>query len=167
MNKDCCTTIDSKVIETKEYETVKIETTRNFCSMCEDYAEQMRTRPVVAMCCEGACLRGEIARVAANILCHDLAPDRTVRICLGGAFTKNSGQRDLIRNAQRLIALEGCHINCSSRMMKGVIEELVPEVIIADQLYEFDRTLFGINEMTTEQIREHANTVAQKIMNYL
>lgn len=167
MSKNCCTAVDSKATTIKEYEIVQIETTKNVCGMCEDYADQNRTRPVVVMCCEGACLRGEVARMAANIICHDLAPDRTVRICLGGAFTKNSGQRDLVRKARRLIALEGCHINCSSRMMKGVIEGLAPEIIIADELYEFDRTLFGINEMTPEQIREHANTVAQKIVNNL
>lgn len=40
-------------------------------------------------------LRGEVARQAANMLCHTLAPEKTVRICLGGAFTKDTGQRNL------------------------------------------------------------------------
>ncbi len=55
------------------YETVKIEKTKNVCPMCEDYARNQASKPVVVMCCEGACLRGEIARQAANILCHRLA----------------------------------------------------------------------------------------------
>lgn len=167
MSKNCCTVESDEITANKEYETAQIETTKNVCPMCENYAVLNRSTPVVVMCCEGACLRGEIARTAANLVCHELAPDRTVRICLGGAFTKNTGQRNLVKNAQKLIALEGCHINCASRMMGGVIKELAPEVIVADLLYEFDRSLFGINEMAPEQIREHANTVAQHVVNIL
>ncbi len=149
--------------ESADYETVRIEKTHNVCPLCEDYSQKQASKPVAVMSCDGACLRGEVARQAANILCHTLAPEKTVRICLGGAFTKNTGQRSLVRNARRLIALEGCFINCSSRMMKGVIDGLKPEVVIADQLYEFDRNIFGIDELPPEQISAHARTVAQRI----
>lgn len=148
---------------TTNYEDIRIESAKNICGLCENYAERQKSKPVVVMCCEGACLRGDIARQAANILCHTLAPEKTVRICLGGAFTKNTGQRNLVRTASRLIALEGCFVNCSSRMMHGVIQGLDPEVVIADRLYDFDRNLFGIDEMSPEEARTHANTVAAKI----
>lgn len=115
------------------------------------------------MSCEGACLRGEVARQAANLLCHSLAPDQTVRICLGGAFTKDTGQRSLVRNAPRVIALEGCFQYCSSRMMRGVIGDLEPEIVIADRLYDFDRRHFGIDEMPRADIEAHARTVAEKV----
>jgi uncharacterized metal-binding protein len=150
-----------------DYETVKIEKTRNVCPMCEDYAMAQAAKPVVVMCCEGACLRGEIARQAANLLCHSLAPDKTVRLCLGGAFTKDTGQRGLARNGNRVVALEGCFIECASRMMKGVIPELKPDVIIADTLYDFDRSLFGIDEMAEAQIKVHAEDVARKVLKRL
>ena len=145
------------------YEVVRIEKTKIKCQLCEDYAERQRSKLVAVMSCEGACLRGEVARRAANILCHSLAPEKTVRICLGGAFTKDTGQRALVRNAARLIAVEGCAINCSSRMMSGAVEGLAPEIINADRLYEFDRTLFGIEELPAEQIEAHARVVARKI----
>ena len=145
------------------YEVIQLEKTRNVCPMCEDYAARQASKPVAVMCCEGACLRGEVARQAANLLCHSLAPDQTVRICLGGAFTKDTGQRSLVRKAPRVIALEGCFLNCSSRMMRGVIGDLEPEVIIADRLYDFDRRLFGIDEMPRAEIEAHARTVAEKV----
>ena len=150
-----------------DYETVRIEKTRNVCPMCEDYARTQAAKTVVVMCCEGACLRGEIARQAANLLCHTLAPDKTVRLCLGGAFTKDTGQRGLARSGKRVVALEGCFIECASRMMKGVIPELKPEVIIADALYDFDRSLFGIDEMPEAQIKIHAEEVARKVFERL
>ena len=147
-----------------EYETVNIVKTRNVCPMCEDYAKSEASKPVVIMCCEGACLRGEIARQASNLICHKLAPDKTVRLCLGGAFTKDTGQRGLARNGERVIALEGCFLECSSRMMKGAIPNLQPEIIIADGLYDFDRSLFGIDEMPESQIKSLAEKVAKTVV---
>ncbi len=49
-------------------------------------------------------------------------------------------------------------------MMKGVISGFEPEVIAADNLYDFDRGLFGIDEMTEDEIRLHSQNVAQKIL---
>lgn len=159
----CCGT-ESKEQKGRDYETVRIEKTSNVCPMCEDYAKKQASKPVAIMSCEGACLRGEVARRAANLICHSLAPEKTVRICLGGAFTKDTGQRNLVGKAKRVIALEGCFINCSSRMMKSVISELEPEVIVADKLYDFDRSLFGIDEMSEDQIKMHSNEVAKRIV---
>jgi uncharacterized metal-binding protein len=130
--------------------------------MCESYSSQ-HARKVVVMCCEGGCLRGEVARQAANILCFELAPEKTARLCLGGAFTKDTGQRSLARNAPRVVAIEGCFIECASRMMKGVLPDMKPEIVIADKLYDFDQSLFGINEMPEQEIRQHARKVATDV----
>ncbi|VVB59275.1 DGC domain protein [uncultured archaeon] len=121
MTKNAC--CKSEEIGTA-YETIKIEKTNNVCPMCENYAKKQASKPIAIMCCEGACLRGEIARRAANMLCSSIAQNKTARICLGGAFTKDTGQRNLVRNAKKVIALEGCFIKCSSRMMKGAINDL-------------------------------------------
>jgi hypothetical protein len=73
------------------YDVVRIEKTKNSCRMCEDYAERQKSKPVAVMSCEGACLRGEVARRAANILCHSIAPEKTARICLGGRSPRTQG----------------------------------------------------------------------------
>jgi len=159
---DCCET-GSKAGTNDNYEVVRIEKAKGNCNLCEEYAERQQSKSVAVMSCDGACLRGEVSRQAANILCHTLAPEKTVRICLGGAFTKNTGQRSLVRNAPRLIALEGCPVNCASRMMSGVIERLTPEIVRTDQLCDFNRKLFGIDEMPAEEIQVLARTVAEKI----
>lgn len=155
--------MDERQLNHGEYEIARIPKTQNVCPMCETYANEQANKPIAIMCCEGACLRGEIARQAANLLCHRLVPEKTVRICLGGAFTKSTGQRKLVRNGKRVIALEGCFIECASRTMKGVIPDLNPEIIIADELYDFDTHLFGIDEMPEEEIKQHALKVARKV----
>jgi uncharacterized metal-binding protein len=163
MIKECCSKTD--ISEEKNFETVRIEKTKNVCPMCEDFAAAQIKEQVsyAILSCEGACLRGEVSRQVANLISFSLLPDRASRICLGGAFTKDSGQRNLVRHAQRVIVLEGCYIECASRMMKGVIDNLNPEVIIVDRLYDFDKKLFGINEVSEQQIKEFANTAAHKV----
>lgn len=145
------------------FETVRIEKTKVDCSVCEGYVERQAHKPIVVMSCEGACLRGEISRQAANRLCHQLAPEKTARLCLGGAFTKDAGQRRLVRDAQRVIALEGCAIRCASRMMRGHFPDLEAEVIVTDGLCEFDRGLFGVDELPEEEVRALGQTVASKV----
>ena len=151
----------------EEYEIARIPKTKNVCPMCENYAKDQSSKPTVIMCCEGACLRGEIARRAANLICHQLIPEQTVRICLGGAFTKSSGQRRLVKNGKRVIAIEGCFIECASRTMKGVIPDLNTEIVYADDLYDFDTNLFGIDEMPEDEIKKHAQEVAEKVVEML
>lgn len=151
----------------KTYEAVQIEKIQATCSLCEDYAQRQAAKPFAILSCEGACLRGEISRRAANKICYQLAPEKTARICLGGAFTKDTGQRNLVRNAQQVIAIEGCFLRCASRMMAGVLEEFEPELIIADSLYELEGDLFGIEELSDEQIQSLANQVAFQVVDKL
>jgi uncharacterized metal-binding protein len=163
---NCCGTA-AAAGENEAYETVRIERAKGNCKLCDEYAEKQSHKPVAVICCEGACLRGEVARQAANILCHELAPEKTVRICLGGAFTKNTGQRGLVRDVGRVLALEGCPVDCASRMMAGVIPGLTPEAVDVSRLYDFDRSLFGIDEMAPEEIRAHGWTAAKKVADLL
>lgn len=149
------------------YELARIEKTKVACKLCETYAERHTVKPVAVICCEGSCLRGEVARQAANILCHALAPEKTVRVCLGAAFTKDTGQRSLVRNASRVIAVEGCPVDCASRTMRSVIKGLDVELIRTHELFDFDKSLFGIDEMAPEEIKRHAETVAEHIVRRL
>lgn len=167
MNENkCCGAVESN-LKDPGYETIRMPRAVYSCHLCEDYAKENTSTPIAVMCCEGGCLRGEIARQAANIICYELAAENTVRICLGGAFTKDTGQRGLVRDAKKLIAVEGCSVECASRMMKGVIPGLTPQIIIADNLIEFDRTLFGMDQMSAEDVSALALTVAQKVVNDL
>ncbi len=150
-----------------EVEVARIPQTKVTCPACENYAASQATKPVAVMCCEGGCARGEVARRAANVLCFELAPDKTARICLGGAFTKDTGQRKLVRQAQKLIAIEGCFIRCATRMMVGVVPDLQPEVVIADDHYDLDPIPFGINELSNEDADRCARQVAKKIADTL
>jgi len=145
------------------HETIHIAKTKAACGLCEDYAAREAAKPVVVMACEGACLRGELARLTANYLCDEFAPANTARLCLGGAFTKDTDRRNLARKAQRVVAIEGCPIACATRMMQGVIPELTPEVFMIPQLTTFDPGLFSIKEMPEDERKAQAVQAARVI----
>ncbi len=146
------------------YETIKIEKVDKSCPACEEYAEKHSTNPpkIAVMACEGACAKGEVARIAANLVAHQISREDAVRICLGGAFTKDTGQRNLVRRANKTIAIEGCFIACSSRMMKGVLPGIQPEIVQADTLYDADLP-FGIDEVSEEELKKCARIVADTV----
>ncbi len=144
-------------------ELVRIRKTDRSCALCEDYAKEHGDKPIAVLSCEGACLRGEISRLTANAVCRML-PEKTVRICLGGAFTKDTGQRGLVRNASRVVALEGCPIECASRMMEGVLPERAFEVIHTDRLARFDKGLFGIDALSHDAAAAIAAEVARAVV---
>jgi uncharacterized metal-binding protein len=148
-----------------DYETIKIAKVTGKCPACEDYAAKNSTNPpkIAVMACEGACARGEVARRAANLVAHRLARDETVRICLGGAFTKDTGQRNLVRRAEKVIAIEGCFIHCAARMMEGVIPDLKQVIVQADLIYNVDLP-FGIDEVPDEMFTVHAYKVAEQVV---
>lgn len=157
---------DIIVVSSVEYETIQIRKIEGVCGLCEEYSEKNSTNPskIAILSCEGACARGEVSRRAANLVGHSLAPEETVRICLGGAFTKNTGQRSLVRRAERCLAIEGCFISCATRMMQAVLPDLKPEVILADTLYD-ESLPFGINEVSDETFNTYARQVAEKVVN--
>ena len=146
------------------YEEIKIAKVDGYCGKCEEYAQKHMTTPtkIAIMSCEGACARGEVSRRAANLIAHKLSPEKTVRICLGGAFTKSGGQRELVRKTHKVIAIEGCFIDCSARMMKGVIPELTPLIIRADAIYKKDLP-FCLDEVSDGEFNELAKIVAEEI----
>ncbi len=147
------------------YETVNIEKVEGSCPACEKYVEKHSTMPpkIAILACEGACSKGEVARIAANLVAHKLARDSTVRICLGGAFTKDVGQRNLVGRAEKAIAIEGCFLSCASRMMKGVLPGLKPEVVLADAIYKTSLP-FSLDEAPEELLRDCAGKVAATVV---
>lgn len=158
----CCNTKPPEPSDAA-YEILHIEKTQFVCPLCEDYSKQQSIKPIAVVSCEGACLRGEISRQAANNLCYSLIPQKTARVCLGGAFTKDGGQRNLVRTSKHVVVIEGCSTKCASRMLKAIIPENKLEVIVADSLCDFNENLFSVNEMHESEIKTHAKEVAEKI----
>lgn len=129
-------------------------------------AKEMNQSPKKAIIsCEGGCIKGEIARVTANLLAYRLKRSEAVRICLGDAATGNSGFIELVNRAPQVLAIEGCPLQCGTEIIRKRVKEFNPIVIDVSQLYEFDRNkYFEIFDMPREEIEEHAEKAAAYIV---
>ncbi|MBI5417692.1 hypothetical protein HZA55_07065 [Candidatus Poribacteria bacterium] len=143
--------------------TITIEDAPFCCPLATGYVKKHNITPakIPVISCDGACLRGEIARRAANNLTFKLAPERTVRICFQGIVGGGCEERVLVEKADKVLFVEGCAMRCGSRLVKGAMEiKAKAEIVFADQLFAFNPNLFGIDEMQEKEIKAHAETVA-------
>lgn len=146
--------------------TIQIKLAEQSCPAGISYAEkQSASAPKDAViCCEGMCLKGETARRAANLVAHKLIPDKAVRICHGGLLEAAGGMRDLVKRANRVLILDGCGMACATRLTKGAFPDLKPQVVFTDKLFEYNQSLFGVDEMDDAQINANAQKVAAQIV---
>lgn len=128
------------------------------------YVEKMMAKPprAAVMACEGGCLKGEVARVAANILAYQLERGQTVRICLGDAVTGDSGFLKLIETAPKTIVVEGCFMHCGTHIMKTRLPDFEPEIVESSRFLDFDRDKqFEIFDMPRTEIERYARQAAE------
>jgi uncharacterized metal-binding protein len=146
--------------------TIEIQLAEHSCAAGLRYAQKQSSSPPkdAVICCEGMCLKGETARRAANLVAHKLVPDRAVRICHGGLLEEAGGMRDLVQRANMVLVLDGCGMACATRLTKGAFPDLEPEVVFTDRLFEYDQSLFGVDEIPDSQIVANAEKIATQVV---
>lgn len=120
---------------------------------------------MVIMSCDGGCIKGEVARVAANIIAYRLRSDSTSRLCLGKAVTaKNTKLRDSIAQAPKVISIEGCPLTCGVNMLRGNLPDIAVTVVDASQLYCYDEKVYkNVFDLTRDQIEGFALKVVEHV----
>lgn len=114
--------------------------------------------------CDGACLEGEIARGAANMLARKLE-NLATRICLGNAVTvKNSGALENIIRATKVILVEGCSLKCGTNILKQKLPDLQAIIVDASKFYSCDHNkYFNVYDLPREKIDEYSANVVKHI----
>lgn len=130
------------------------------------YVKKVMAGPprIAILACEGGCLKGEVARVAANILAYQLERDSSVRICMGDAVTGDSGFVKLVETAPKTIVVEGCFMHCGTQIMKTRIADFDPEIVESSRFLNFDRDkYFEIFDLPRAEIEQNAQKVAEYV----
>ncbi|WP_374515884.1 putative zinc-binding protein [Niveibacterium sp.] len=117
------------------------------------------TPRVAVMSCEGACAKGEIARVTANLVSYRLARDSVVRLCLGDAVTADSGFSEVVQRAPWVVSVEGCPLCCGSRILRTRFPDVAIRAVVATQYYDYDASKFEIHDLAPGE----ADAIAQKV----
>jgi uncharacterized metal-binding protein len=162
----CCPPKDGAASNVDRGDPAKERAAGRVCKEGRRYVErQLASGPKTAvLACEGACVKGEVARTAANLLAYRLERDRAVRICLGDATTASSGFAELVTGAPRAVAVEGCRLRCATELLKAHLPGVAVTAIDASALYTFDRErCFEILDMPREELDAHAAAVAERV----
>ncbi len=152
--------------EVKKALTIKVDQAEELCALGELLGDQCRQEgkiPVIS--CEGACIRGEIARLAANIVGKQ-APFQ--RSCHGEMFTvPHSAIAEWMRQAEKVVVIDGCFIQCHGRMVKNLIEEGRLIQFDALAIHQQYGDIFDVDAVPVEERLGCAKMVADRVLDTL
>lgn len=144
--------------------SLEVEGVKGACPAGDRYAnEQMAAGRVPVLSCEGPCIRGEIARLAAGLVAKEVPG--LARACHAETFfVPHSAMSRWVRSADHSVMIDGCFLQCHGR----VLRKLVPEgkVIHFDALPFYKRytDVFSADDVPEEERKAMARKVADAIV---
>ena len=147
--------------------SITVEGVKGYCPAGEAFAKRaIAEHRIPVLACEGPCIRGEIARQAANIVAKELPGH--ARACFAETFfVPHSAMAHWVKGAARSVMIDGCFLKCNGRVLKGLVEERTMINIDALPLYKkyTDRVL--VDDVPEDERRAVAREVADKIIDML
>jgi uncharacterized metal-binding protein len=147
--------------------SLDVEGVKGSCPAGEAYAkQQIETNTIPVLSCEGPCIRGEIARLAANMVAQDVPS--LARACHAEAFfVPHSSMAQWVKDADKAIMVDGCFLKCHGRVLKKLTGEEKVVHIDALPLYKRYTDLFSMDDVPEEERKAVAREVADKIIGKL
>jgi uncharacterized metal-binding protein len=144
--------------------TLDVQGVRGFCPAGEAYAkQQLAAKKIPVLSCEGPCIRGEIARLAGNLISQEVPS--LARACHAETFfVPHSAMASWVKGAQKVIMIDGCFLKCHGRVLKNLIGEEKLIHIEALPLYNKYTDLFLMEDVPEEERKAVARQVADKII---
>lgn len=123
------------------------------------------SKKIPVFSCEGACIRGEIARRAANLVAKN---DPYRRGCHGELLTvPQSAIATWALSAEKAILIDGCFLRCHGRIMENLFDK--ERLIQFDALSHYKKynEIFDMDEVPENEKREIAESVANWVLKSL
>ncbi len=144
--------------------SLAVEGVNGYCPAGEAYAKQnIADKKIPVLSCEGPCIRGEIARLAANLVAQEVPSH--ARACHAETFfVPHSAMARWVREADRSIMIDGCFLKCHGRVLKKLIGEERMVHIDALPLHKKYSDVFLMDDVPEGEHKEVARQVADKII---
>lgn len=143
--------------------SVPISKTDKTCPVGEKVGSRnLEEGKIPVLSCEGGCIRGEIARLAAHLVAKE-EPYR--RGCHGEFFTvPHSAIAQWIKNSGKIVLIDGCFLRCHGRILENLVGK--------DNLVQFDALSvyrkytdrFDIDSVPEEERKAAARLVADMVL---
>lgn len=144
--------------------SVAVQGVKGFCPAGEAYAKRnISEGKIPVLSCEGPCIRGEIARLAANFVAHDVPS--FARACHAESFfVPHSAMARWVKDAKQVVMIDGCFLKCHGRVLKELVDEERVIHIDALPLYKKYTDIFLIDDVPEEERKAVARQVADQII---
>ncbi|UCD33569.1 MAG: hypothetical protein JSV38_06825 [Desulfobacterales bacterium] len=147
-------------------EAVTFNTTNSICPIGEIVGKKnISESNIPVLSCEGACIRGEIARLAANNVSKEQGYGRG---CHGELIAvPESAIAQWIKSAEKVVLIDGCFLRCHGRIIENIIDK--EKLIQFDALSHYKRytDIFDYDDVPEEERKEVAQSVSDWIMDSL
>ena len=147
--------------------SLSIDGVEGLCPAGEKWAKQnMAEKKIPVFACEGPCIRGEIARLAANIVAKEMP--KYARCCYAEvALVPHSAMARWAKEAEKAVVIDGCFLECIGRVVNNVVarDKVIP--MDAHPLYKKYHDVFLMDDVPEEERKMVARSVADKIISKL
>lgn len=142
---------------------VPVDGVKGVCPAGEAWAEQRNLqKKIPVLACEGPCIRGEIARLAANRVAKE---EPFARACYAETFfVPYSSMNHWVREADQVVMIDGCFLKCIGRVLNNLVDEEKIVHIDALQYYHKYTDLFHMDDVPEAERTETARQVADQIL---
>ena len=143
---------------------LKITKTEGRCPIGETVGKRnIKDGKIPVLSCEGGCIRGEIARLAANIVAQKVPS--LARCCHAETFlVPHSSMARWAKGAERAVMIDGCFLKCHGRVLKNLLDEGRMIHIDALPLYKKYTDVFLYTDVPQTEREAVAEEVAEKII---
>ena len=144
--------------------SVDVQGVKGFCPAGEVYAKQhVASRSIPVLTCEGPCIRGEIARLAGNLIAQEVPS--LARCCHAETFfVPHSTIASWVKGADKVIMIDGCFLKCHGRVLKNLVGEEKVIHIDALPLHKKFNDIFLMDDVPEDERKAVAREVADKII---
>lgn len=143
--------------------SLDVTDTEKTCPIGEKIGKQnLEERKIPVISCEGACIRGEIARVAANLVAKE---DPYRRGCHGELLAvPDSAMAYWVKKSDKVVLIDGCFMGCHGRILEHLIGK--GNLIRFDALsyYRKYTDRFDIDSVPEEERLKTARKVADIVL---
>ncbi len=143
--------------------SLDVEGVKGVCPAGEKYAkEKIAEGKIPVFSCEGPCIRGEIARLAANIVSEE---EPYARTCYAETFlVPHSTMTRWVKDAPRVVMIDGCFLKCLGRVLENFIDAEKMIHIDTLPLHRKYGNVFLYTDVPVAEREEVAGQVADKIL---
>ncbi len=145
---------------------LEVSGVRGLCPAGEAYAEKkMSEGKIPVISCEAPCIRGDIARLAANMVA---AEEPFARCCHAETFTvPNSSMARWVKESDKVVMIDGCFLKCHGRILENLVDEEKIFHIDALAIHKKYSDIFEAELVPESEREEVARQVADTILSRL